>query len=242
MRKAALITGGAKRIGRELSLHLAKGGWDIVITYNKSRDDAAKLKAQIIKLGRKAEILKSDFEDISKSSKLAAGAFKKFKTLSLLINNASLFDRAFISETSPELLKKEFSVNFMAPFMISRQFHKLCPGGNIINILDTRIASNRSTYAAYSLSKKVLAEFTKMAAVEFAPKTRVNGIAPGLILAPSGKHSGYLERLALNIPLQRKGSVDNIKLAVDYIIKNEYVTGQILYCDGGEHLLRLDRA
>ena len=239
MKKAALITGGAKRIGAELALFLAKKGYDIAIAYNRSKEDAQKIGREIAKHGSRCEIFKSDFSKVEEASRLVPKVFKKFPHISLLINNASVFERSLISDTTLELLDRAISINFKTPFILSRDFARLCQTGNIINILDARITSNRSTYAAYSLSKKALAELTRMAAVEFAPKIRVNGIAPGLILPPAGKNKRYLEKLALNIPLQKKGSVENIKSALQFLLENDYVTGQIIFCDGGEHLQRL---
>ena len=122
---------------------------------------------------------------------------------------------------------------------MTRDFAHICKTGHIINILDTRIThtpAKRDNYAVYTLSKKALAELTVMSAVEFAPEIRVNAIAPGLIFPPAGKSEDFLNEKAQNIPLKRKGAVVDIVKAVQYLLENEFVTGQILYVDGGENL------
>jgi NAD(P)-dependent dehydrogenase (short-subunit alcohol dehydrogenase family) len=102
--------------------------------------------------------------------------------------------------------------------------------------LDTAITKNKTAYADYLLSKKSLAEFTKLAAVQFAPHIRVNGIAPGLILPPRNKTNNYLNRLARNVPLKKKGTPNQIALSIQYLLESEYITGEIIFVDGGEHL------
>jgi len=238
MKQAALITGGAKRIGRELSLFLAYLGYDTALCYNTSSKEALKTSQEIKKIGADCELFKCDLSNEKEVSKLIPSVFKRYQHLNLLINNASIFERGSIKETSSQLLDRHLTINFKTPFLLSRDFASVFKNGQIINILDTRITSNRTTYSAYSISKKALAEFTKMAAFEFAPRIRVNGIAPGLILPPAGETDEYLDRLAKNIPLKKRGSVENIKNALKFLLENDYVTGQIIFCDGGEHLAR----
>lgn len=233
MRKAVLITGGAKRLGNRIAIALARIGYDIALHYNSSREDAEKARREITSLDVICEIFKAD---LSQESDLIPKVYKKFPDLEILINNASIFESSPIKETSVELWQRHLSVNLTAPFWLSRDFAKICRKGHIINILDTRINSNRTTYAAYSISKKALCDLTMMCAVEFAPHIRVNGIAPGLILPPEGKDDTYLDRLAKNIPMQRKGSPENITASIEFLLKNYYTTGQIIFNDGGEHL------
>ena len=237
MKKCALVTGAAKRLGKEIALFLAGLGYDIALHYNSSVKEALKTKSLIQKSNVRCELFKTDISSLKAVSKLIQNAYGKFPNLGLIVNSASIFERALISETTSELLERHFAINFAAPFILSRDFAKICKNGQIINILDTRIKSNRPTYAAYSLSKKALFEFTKMSAVEFAPKIRVNAIAPGLILPPEDKSYDYLDRLAKNIPLKRRGSVKNILSSLKFLIENDFVTGQVIFCDGGEHLL-----
>ena len=236
MKKAALVTGGAVRIGAGMALKLAGMGYDIALHYNNSQTEAEKIKREVEKKGTKCKLFKSDFSIETEVTGLIEEVSNEFEELTLLINNASIFERFKITETTLELFEKTFNINFKTPFILSRDFAKLVEKGNIINVLDTKAIKNSYFYAAYTLSKKSLLEFTKMAANEFGPDIRVNAIAPGLILEPEGKTSEYLDKMAENIPLKKRGSLEEINNALEFILLNGYVTGQIIFVDGGQHL------
>ncbi len=235
MKKVALITGGAKRLGREIALYLANCGYDIALHYNSSEKPAKNTQTEIVKLDVSCEIFKAN---LSNESDLISRVHEKFSNLDILINSASIFEKSLMADTSTQFLEKHLKVNLAAPFWLSRDFAKTFKKGHIINILDTRITSQRTSYAAYSISKKALAEMTKMAAFEYAPKIRVNAVAPGLILPPEGKDESYLDNLAKGIPLKRKGTIKSILNTVNFLLNNDYITGQIIFCDGGEHLIK----
>jgi pteridine reductase len=160
--------------------------------------------------------------------------FKEAGQISLLVNNASVFDRNYLKDTDMNFLKHQMDVNFKAPFILIRDFVRHCGKGNIINLVDTRITTNKSNFAAYSLSKKVLWELTKMAALEFAPHVRVNAIAPGVSIPPEGKGDEYIKKLAAHIPAKEPVGLGPILQSVDYILENDLLTGQLLFADGGE--------
>jgi NAD(P)-dependent dehydrogenase (short-subunit alcohol dehydrogenase family) len=136
------------------------------------------------------------------------------------------------------LFDEQINVNLKAPFFLIRDFANLCKTGNIINFVDTRVTSNKSNFAAYSLSKKGLWDLTKMASLELAPEIRVNAIAPGVTLAPEEKDDNYLQNLAQNIPMKKPGGLDPIIKSVDFILENNHLTGQLIFADGGENLGR----
>lgn len=119
---------------------------------------------------------------------------------------------------------------------MTQEFAKVCKKGHVINMIDTNIVKNKTQHLTYLLSKKALLELTKLSAIELAPRIRVNGIAPGLILAPTGKGEGHLLARAKNVPLKKQGSPENIVQSVQFLIENTYLTGQIIFNDGGEHL------
>jgi NAD(P)-dependent dehydrogenase (short-subunit alcohol dehydrogenase family) len=238
VKKTAFITGASKRVGRALTEHLASIGWNVIIHFNSSEKKARELVDSL-----KQKFPEQDFETVkanfSKTGEVenliskVAGEYGKFQ---LLINNASVFNPGYIKETSPGLFDLQMNVNFKAPLLLIRDFAKTCKAGSIINIVDTRITTNKSNFAAYSLSKKALWELTKMAALEFAPEIRVNAIAPGVTLPPEDKGGTYLQKMAQNIPMRKPGGVLPILQSLDYIIQNEHLTGQLLFADGGENL------
>ena len=234
--KAALITGGAQRIGKAVALLLADSGWNIVLHYNTSRKDAENTAQEIRENQVACEIIQSDLSQESESVHLVSTAVKLFPGLSLLVNNASGYEKASISETTVEIFNRIFAVNVKTPFFLIRDFARLCGRGHIINIIDAGIMHPDYHYAAYILTKRSLAHLTELAAREFGPAVRVNGIAPGIILPPHGETDAFLDRKSAQVPMKRKGSPDDVARAVLFLTENDYITGQILYVDGGEHL------
>jgi len=239
MRKVALITGSAKRIGRAVALHLAQSGWDLALHYHHSEAEAAELKKELKHINHHStfRLFQADLGNISDVENLISNVISAFARLDLLVNNASVFCVGNIKETSSGLLQKNLQINFMAPFVLSREFANHADNGVIINLVDTRIKQNTFSHAAYSLSKKVLWELTQMSALEFAPAFRVNAIAPGAVLPPDGKDENYLNGIAKDTPLQQPAGLKPILQSLSYILENENLTGQILYCDSGEQLL-----
>lgn len=233
---AALITGAAKRIGQAIAFELARDGYDIAVHYHHSKRDAIQTAARIKRMGRRSEVFCADLSSYHDVSNLISAAKKAFPNLSVLINNASVYEAGKLAETEVELLEEQMDVNFRAPFFLSRDFARICKKGQIINLLDTRIAKNSSRYLVYTLSKKSLEALTKLAASDLAPKIRVNAVAPGVILPPVDDKNANLSELIKHIPLRKKGNEGYIISAVRYLLTNDFVTGQILYVDGGQHL------
>ncbi|MDP4184355.1 MAG: SDR family oxidoreductase [Bacteroidota bacterium] len=242
MKKTALITGSARRLGNAMALHLAGRGWNIAIHYNQSAYAAVKLKSELSEKfpNNSYDIIKANLVDLTEVQRLIPETMEKFGKIDLLINNASVFEPSFLTDTTPDLFQTQMDINFRAPFFLIRDYAHMQNEGLIINLLDTRITRSESNYAAYTLSKKALWELTKMAAFELGPYFRVNAIAPGAILPPDDKDSVYLENMAQRIPMKRPGGVDPVLQSLDYILENDYLTGQILFCDGGEHIGRRD--
>lgn len=240
MKQTALITGASKRIGKAITEHLAETGWNIAIHFNTSEKPAEDL---VIGLAakysqQKFQAFKVNLANIYEVIKLIPKVLETFGGIHLLINNASVFDPGYLKSTTPELFDEQLNVNLKAPFFLIRDFANLCKTGNIINFVDTRVTSNKSDFAAYSLSKKGLWDLTQMAALELAPNIRVNAIAPGVTLAPEDKDENYLLNLAQNIPMKKPGGLEPIIKSVDYILDNNHLTGQLLFADGGENLSR----
>lgn len=238
MNNTALITGASKRVGKSLAEHLADKGWNIVIHFNSSEKPAEVLENNLRQKypGQKFARVKANLAKEIEVEKLIPLAVSEIGPINLLVNNASVFDQGYLKETDLKLFDSQINVNLKAPFLLMRDFAAHCKKGNIINFVDTRITTNKSNFAAYSLSKKGLWELTKMAALEFAPEIRVNAIAPGVTLPPEDKDEDYLWDLAKNIPMERPGELDPILKSMDFILGNDFLTGQLLFADGGENL------
>jgi len=236
--KSALVTGGATRIGREICLTLAHAGASVAVHYHTSAIEAEDVVKQIRAAGGRAEAISADLRSEEACRTLVKDAGKLEDPLSILVNNASVFTRESIHELSAESMLGEFWPNLFSPMLLSRYFAGTKPSeGVIINMLDRRIQSNDARFFAYSLAKKSLADFTKLAAVALAPSIKVHGIAPGPILPPPGEGEAYLKEKGGLRLLDDKLDPSAIAGAVMALLSLRGATGQILYIDAGQHLL-----
>jgi NAD(P)-dependent dehydrogenase (short-subunit alcohol dehydrogenase family) len=187
-------------------------------------------------MGRRAVCVRADLASEEEARGLLDTAVAALGPVDVLVNNASVFTESRLADFDPGELCLNMDVHAVAPLMLSRAFAAQGRPGCILNMLDSRITDYDERHAAYHLSKRALFTLTRMSALEFAPLVRVNGIAPGLILPPEGKDEGYLEELAHTNPLNSYGGEDDIACAALYLLASRFVTGQVLYVDGGRHL------
>lgn len=236
----ALVTGGAKRIGREIAINLAREGYDVVISYNKSAVEAKKLATEISKKFKvRCEVFQCDLAKVGEAKKLGTFMKKNFPNWNLLINNASIFNKSKFLNESDEQLFDNLNVHLISPMILAKEFAKVAPkNSQIINMVDKNITRYETGYFYYLLSKKLLAEFTKMLSLQLAPEIRVNAVAPGFILnAIDGETTDEeAQKLIKKIPLKTKGEVENIWQAIEFLLKNNFVNGQIIFVDGGASL------
>ena len=239
MKKYALVTGAADRIGKAVAIHLGKQGYHLILHYNSSSEKAQKVKEEIeaLETGVRAQLLQIDFLADNDFDQILEDLKTQNITLEVLVNCASDFIPSDFKEVGSDLLDKELTINFKNPYLLTKAFARVYDKGNIINFIDTKVTKNHTFHLDYILSKKLLQDFTKISAVELAPNFRVNGIAPGLILPPEGKDESYLLNLAKNIPLKTIGNLEEILKAVQFILDSPFFTGQTLFIDGGEHLV-----
>jgi NAD(P)-dependent dehydrogenase (short-subunit alcohol dehydrogenase family) len=233
----ALVTGGARRIGRAISLMLAARGYNIALHYNHSKDEAQALAKEIAGLGVKCQLFECDLFQEKDVLLLLEKVHAQFSDLNLLINNASIFPPSKFDQKDYKLIDDNYAIHVRAPFILSAEFARLCKEGQIINMLDTKIAQHKTSHIAYIISKKALQALTELSAIEFAPRIRVNGVAPGPILAPPGKNGDYIKQRGQEIPLKMPGDVRYITQTIEFLLDNEFVTGQVIFADGGEHLI-----
>ncbi len=230
----AIVTGGAVRIARSLACYLAGRGYNIALHYNKSKQSADEVLAEVRSKGVRGEAYTCDFTDIKASEQLVARIVDDFQDVGLLVNSAANFILENIENTQTQTLMDTLHINLMTPFLLMREYRKRVNRGMIVNILDQRIMKNIPTFAAYSVSKVGLAHLTQMAAIEWGANIRVNGIAPGLILPPPWGTEEYLKREAPKIPVRNHGSLEDIVRGLGYLLDSPFVNGEILYIDGGE--------
>jgi len=233
----ALVTGGAKRIGKQISLDLAKCGYDIALNYNTSDIEAKETKKEIEALGARCEIFQADLANSKDVKRLFNETKESFNKVDLLVNNASIFIERDFQNTDEEFLDKNFNIHFKAPFFLSQEFAKHCDNGNIINITDTRAIRNSIKFFPYILSKKSLVELTKMTARILGPQIRVNAIAPGITTLSDDLSEEFITNRMEAIPLKSQVKPEQISKTLIQIIENDSITGQIFYLDGGEHLI-----
>ena len=234
--KTALVTGAAKRLGRACALALASQGTNVVIHYNASAEEAETVAETCRSSGARAWIVQTDLAEPDEVVDLFELITENWGPLDVLINNASVFEPGRIADLALEELARNVRVNAFAPLALARALAAQKRPGAVVNFLDCRIVGGDPDHAAYHLSKRMLFTITRMLALELAPEVRVNAVAPGLILPPTGEDDGYLRRLAHTNPLNRHGSEKDVTDAVLYLLHSDFVTGQVLYVDGGRHM------
>ncbi len=241
MRPTALVTGSAIRLGRAIALALADAGYDIALHYNRSADKALVTAEEVRARGVHCEALAFDLNRGEGFEAYMADVKSEFPGLSVLVNSASGYTAAPIMETTVEEYDALMNVNLRAPFFMTKAFAAAVETGSVINIIDNKVGFHQYDYAAYLLSKKTLAEFTHMAAMELAPRIRVNGVSPGVVMPATRRSDEYVAWRVQGIPLQKQGSADHITDAVKFLLGNHFVTGQIITVDGGENIQHIGR-
>lgn len=236
------MTGAAKRLGRGIAFRLAALGCDIVVHHNESRAEAEQLCDELARRKVKAHALAADLGKAEERAKLVPWARKAAgKPLDFLVNNAAVFPQGKLAAMTQEGLHQALAVNAWAPFELTRAFAAQVPdrkAGAVVNLIDARVADYDWDHAAYHLSKRMLEDLTQLGAVEYAPRIRVNGVAPGPIKGISGRPRAEEAGLAKHLPLRHLPEADDVADAVLYLLGAGSVTGQVVYVDSGRHLGR----
>jgi len=232
----ALVTGAAKRIGRAVSLALAREGANVALHYSSSEQEIVELAVEIEGLGGQAVTLRADLSDPAELVGLVDRAREALGKIEILVNNASIFPSDTLETVEIENLQRNMEINAWAPLVLTRAIAAQTEHGHVVNLLDSRVSGFARSHVSYILSKQVLAALTRLSALELAPGIAVNAVAPGLILPPPGEGEEYLKRLATSLPLQRRGTPEDVAAAVIYLVSSEFVTGETIYVDGGRRL------
>jgi pteridine reductase len=238
--KTILITGAAKRLGKEIAILFSKMGYNIAIHYHSSETEARILQKDILKNNVKSAIFQYDLSKIENCQKLISDVQSEFQKIDILINNSSIFVETGFSDINEEVFDQNFDINYKSIFFLSQYFSKN-NSGNIINILDSYISRRSKKFFTYINSKKSLKILTEDMALELAPKIRVNAVAPGAFLPTYefGVGDEYIAKRANKAPLDRYTNINDIFQTMLFFINNEFLTGQTVYVDGGEHLMTM---
>ncbi|MGB2824710.1 MAG: SDR family oxidoreductase, partial [Phycisphaerae bacterium] len=191
---------------------------------------------QIERAGRRAWVLRADLANVTEADSLMRRAVDAGGGVDILVNNASVYLPSGVLDFGGADLLANVQVNAMAPLLLCRAFAAQERPGDIVNFLDSRIADYDRSHAAYHLSKRMLFSITRMLALELAPRIKVNAVAPGLVLPPVGRGEEFLAAHAHTNPLGRHGRAEDVTDAVLFLLRNSFVTGQVVYVDGGRHM------
>lgn len=235
----AVVTGGARRIGRSIAIALAEAGFDVAVQYHGSKQDAETAAEHIRALGRRATAIPGDLSNASAPDAIVKEASERLGPVGLLVNNASSFARDELETLVPEIWENHLAVNLRAPVFLSRSFAMQLPPsaeGVIINLLDQRVWKLTPNFFSYTLSKCALWTATRTMAQALAPRIRVVGIGPGPTLASERQNLDDFKRQTLAVPLRRGAELEEIGSAVRFILSARSLTGQMIALDGGQHL------
>ena len=234
---AALVTGGARRIGRAIVLALAARGHDVAIHHRESVEDAEALAEEVRALGRRAAVLSADLTDETETRALIPAATEALGPLSVLINNASVLEDDRVGGLSRDIWDLHFETNLRAPVVLAEAFAAQAPDGScIVNLLDQRVLKPDPRFFSYALSRNGLWWATRTLAQALAPRIRVNGVGPGPTLASIHQSEAEFAAEQAAMPLGHGPSPEDIAGAVVYLVDARSVTGQMIAVDGGQHL------
>jgi len=237
--RSALVTGGARRIGRALVLALAEAGFAVAVHHHRSRAAAEALVVEIAQAGGKAIALAADLADEVAVQRLLAEAAAALGPIGVLVNNASVFDNDTVGTVTRESWDAHLAINLRAPFVLIQEFAARLPqdaGGAVINLLDERVWNLTPYFVSYTVTKTALWTLTRTMALALAPRIRVNGIGPGPSLPSPRQSPEQFREQCRRLPLRRGTSPSEIAVALRFILAAPAMTGQMIALDGGQHL------
>jgi len=234
MEKTALVTGGAHRLGKSFALTLARLGYDIVLHYHSAVEEAIQTQGMLESLNRRVTLASADLSDPQQIQSLVSN----LQSLDVLVNSAAFMPSGNVESLPLETWDTTLDLNLRAPFLLAQECaKKMTDGGLIVNITDVGAQKAWSRYPSYTVSKAALESLTKILARALAPKIRVNAIAPGFVLQSDIVPAEEWERLIRRVPLKRPARSEEVASALEFLVKNEYITGQTIVVDGGYSLV-----
>jgi NAD(P)-dependent dehydrogenase (short-subunit alcohol dehydrogenase family) len=239
-KKNLLITGGSTRIGKEIALHFARRGWNIIIHYFNSSSEARILKKIIEKNKVKAILIKADLKNRKQVENIFSLAKKELGKIDCLVNNAALFEKDDILNFTSKNWNDHLNINLLAPAILIKNFAKQAPkktSSNIINIIDQRVFKLTPIFMSYTLSKSALYTLTKTMAMRLGPNIKVNGIAPGPTIKSKRQSTKHFNKQARSTLLKKPVRLKDICDTVEFLINNSSITGQVIAVDSGQNLM-----
>lgn len=234
MAPLALVTGAAHRLGKAFARTLANNGYDLLLHYHSAEDEARQTQAELEALSRRVTLIQADLTQPDQIQALVSN----IESLDVLVNSAALMQSGNVDSLTLEDWDTTLDLNLRAPFLLAQACaSKMVAGGLIVNISDVGAQKAWSKYPPYTVSKAALESLTKILARALAPKFRVNAIAPGFVLQSDVVPPEEWERLIGRIPLKRPARAEEISSALEFLLKNEYITGQTIVVDGGYSLI-----
>jgi len=237
--RAALVTGGAHRIGKVIVQNLARAGYAVAIHARRSRNEADALRQDVEKLGGRAAVVLADLASHDEVMRLIPEAAAAVGPLTLLVNNANEFAYDEVGSLDRALFDRQLAVGLVAPIFLAEAFAAQAPDGadaSIVNLLDQRVYKLMPRFFSYGLAKSALFTATGMLAQALAPKVRVNGVAPGPTLPSEMQSAEDFARQQSALLLQRGPQPQHVADAILYLASASSVTGETIAVDGGQHL------
>ena len=231
----ALVTGAGKRVGRAIALALGKDGYRVAVHFSASAAGARETVRMIAAAGGQARVFRADLRRPGAPARLVADVALAFGRLDVLVNSAASMKRTPLTKVREAAWDEVFALNLRAPFFCAVAAARVMGrrGGAIVNISDHMGFESWPDFVPHGVSKAGVAAMTHALAAAFAPKIRVNAVAPGFVLAPSGLAAAKARQFARETPLRRLGSPADVANAVRYLVSAPYVTGEVLFVDGG---------
>ena len=232
------MTGAARRVGRAIALGLADAGCDLILHYGSAAAEAEATAEEAQGHGARVVTVGADLGDPAAGARLleAAGDLAPVR---VLVNSAAIFPDDTLESVTSAAFDHTVAVNLRAPVLLTQAFAAALPAGRegaVVNVTDWRTQRPYREHFSYTVTKGGLDTFTRAAAEALAPHIRVNAVALGAILPPPGRGSDYLKALAREIPAGKPGGTDPVVAAVIFLLRNPFITGEILRVDGGAHL------
>jgi NAD(P)-dependent dehydrogenase (short-subunit alcohol dehydrogenase family) len=238
--KVALVTGSGIRLGRAIAKALAEEGCDLAMHYNGSAEETASLREELQSLGGRYELFQADLSDAGQIENLIKSIYAQFSHLDILVNNAGSYPKGKGLETDILMLQQIFSLNLFAQILLIKAFAQHLPetaSGKVVNISDSKVFKHGTDHFAYRLTKSAVNEMTMQFALELAPRITVNAVAPGIVMPLAGLEDMDMQPvIERRVPLKRIGSPEMIAENVIHLLKQDFITGQVIRVDGGENI------